>query len=148
VRPEDVRRVLAGVTFPWWIAGGWALDLYLGVETAHRDLDVMALERDADAARATLAGCDGVDLVLDGAEGDDWVYARDSRVRRPLAELGFEREGLPVEAPEIVLLFKADAPERSRFAEVAPALSPAARAWLREALAVAHPGHAWIAELR
>jgi len=40
---------------PWWIAGGWALDLYAGKQSrAHRDLDVGVLRRDVLAVLAAL----------------------------------------------------------------------------------------------
>jgi hypothetical protein len=40
---------------PWWIAGGWALDLYLGTQSrAHADLDIGVLRRDITTALAAL----------------------------------------------------------------------------------------------
>jgi hypothetical protein len=166
MRPARARELLVGLDAPWWIAGGWALDLYLGTEGPHGDLDVMVLRRDERCVHAALPGWElreasasalwarpagtepwQLELVLDDADGDEWTYRRDPRVRRPLAGIGWESDGLPVLVPEIALLFKATAPERSRFDEVAPALDAAARAWLREALELAHPGHAWLAEL-
>jgi len=45
--PSDVGRLLSGLTCPWWICGGWALDLFLNSETRrHDDLDVAVLRRD------------------------------------------------------------------------------------------------------
>jgi hypothetical protein len=42
-----VAALLAGIDSPWWIAGGWALDLFIGDQTrAHEDLDVGILRRD------------------------------------------------------------------------------------------------------
>ncbi|HEU0113240.1 MAG TPA: hypothetical protein VFQ80_01105 [Thermomicrobiales bacterium] len=29
-RPDEIGRLLAGVQAPWRVAGGWALDLFLG----------------------------------------------------------------------------------------------------------------------
>jgi hypothetical protein len=29
-RPEQVARLLAGVRAPWYIAAGWAIELFLG----------------------------------------------------------------------------------------------------------------------
>jgi hypothetical protein len=47
VRPDDVAGLLAALECPWWICGGWALDLFLGAETRrHDDLDVAVLRRD------------------------------------------------------------------------------------------------------
>ena len=42
---------------PWLIAGGWALDLFIGRETrAHGDLDICVFRGDEDAARSHLVG--------------------------------------------------------------------------------------------
>jgi hypothetical protein len=47
LRPEDIAGLLAGFNAPWWIAGGWALDLSLDAETRqHDDIDVAILRRD------------------------------------------------------------------------------------------------------
>jgi len=46
VRPHQAARWFSSVNIPWWIAGGWALDLFLGRETRpHQDLDVGLLRR-------------------------------------------------------------------------------------------------------
>ena len=51
--------LLGAATFPWWIAGGQALDLYVGHQTRdHADLDVSLLRSDAPRWRALLAGWD------------------------------------------------------------------------------------------
>jgi hypothetical protein len=45
--PHDLAGLLAGLDCPWWICGGWALDLFLGRETRrHDDLDVAVLRHD------------------------------------------------------------------------------------------------------
>jgi len=39
--PEELRAWLAAVDVPWWVSGGWALDLWLGHETrAHSDIEI------------------------------------------------------------------------------------------------------------
>jgi len=53
--PKDVRSWLARVDRAWWIAGGWALDLFLGAEgRSHGDLDVGIFRDDALAIVASL----------------------------------------------------------------------------------------------
>ena len=84
-----------------------------------------------------------------GPDGQEWIFRREPAVRRPLREI-VERSptGLPYLAPEVQLLFKAKQPrekDEQDFALALPALSDARRAWLRGALAIAHPGHPWIA---
>jgi hypothetical protein len=47
LEPADVAEMLEGFDRPWWIAGGWALDLRLGRRLReHADVDVMILRRD------------------------------------------------------------------------------------------------------
>lgn len=42
--PDEAVGWFANVAVPWWIAGGWAIDLFLGRETRpHGDLDVGVL---------------------------------------------------------------------------------------------------------
>ena len=53
--PVEVRRVLAGFDRPWWIAGGWALDMFLGRKTRdHGDVDVALLRSDQLEVQAHL----------------------------------------------------------------------------------------------
>jgi hypothetical protein len=92
-----------------------------------------------------------LDVFREPSEGDTWVCRRDERIRLPYGEL-IERtaDGIPYSRPEVVLLFKAKAVrerDQSDFAEVAPALAPARRAWLGQALTLVHPGHPWLADL-
>ncbi|MHA1366173.1 MAG: nucleotidyltransferase domain-containing protein [Candidatus Heimdallarchaeota archaeon] len=50
--PEDVLELLilellSGIDIPWWIAGGWVIDLFLGLKTRdHYDIDVQILRKD------------------------------------------------------------------------------------------------------
>ena len=40
-RPDEVAERLAGVQTPWYVAAGWAIDLFLGEERrAHDDLEI------------------------------------------------------------------------------------------------------------
>jgi hypothetical protein len=53
--PVEVRRIFDGAPFPWWVAGGWSLELGGPPARTHEDIDVVVLARDTDAARAWLA---------------------------------------------------------------------------------------------
>ena len=54
---DEAAAILAGFDRPWGLAGGWALDLFLGRKTRdHEDVDVATLRRDQAALRAHLAG--------------------------------------------------------------------------------------------
>jgi len=40
-RPKDVARLLSGMSAPWYVAAGWAIDLFLGEERRrHSDLEI------------------------------------------------------------------------------------------------------------
>jgi hypothetical protein len=55
----EIAEMMRGLTVPWWIAGGWALDLFLGRQTRpHEDTDVQILRRDQLAVQRHLAGWD------------------------------------------------------------------------------------------
>ncbi len=57
--PEQVARRLAGLSVPWWIAGGWALDLFTGRQTrAHDDIEIALYRGDLEALRSHLHGWD------------------------------------------------------------------------------------------
>lgn len=90
------------------------------------------------------------ELMLDASEGEDWAYRRDPRIRLPKSEVSIEVDGIPCLKPEIQLLYKA---KRMRDRDIADfgayghRLHPTARAWLKQALGLAHPGHPWIDEL-
>ena len=186
--PAKVVEVMHGCDVPWWVAGGWALDLFLGSETRpHADLDIAMLRRDQAALRDHLKEWDlryatpdhrlepwqqgrllklplhaiwarrtpeapwlCEFLLSDEAEGC-WVFGGSPSVRLPLAEVGQPAtSGLPILAPEIVLLFKADDPkpkDEADFEAVVPRLSPLRREWLANAIQHCHPGHRWIPRL-
>jgi hypothetical protein len=55
--PQQVVELLRGFDAPWWIAGGWALDLYLGRQTrAHNDIEVSVFRPDEQRLRRHLRG--------------------------------------------------------------------------------------------
>ncbi len=52
---EELPRILAGLDAPWWVAGGWAIDLALGRTTrAHEDLEIAVGFDDQEAVRRAL----------------------------------------------------------------------------------------------
>jgi hypothetical protein len=66
-----VAALLSGLTVPWWITGGWAIDLAVGhVTRDHADVNVMMLERDEHALRG-LTGVD-IQLIADGEPPRAW----------------------------------------------------------------------------
>jgi hypothetical protein len=56
-QPREVAERLAGVATPWYVAAGWALDLFRGGPTReHNDLEIGVPTAGFDAVRAALAG--------------------------------------------------------------------------------------------
>lgn len=59
LRPDEVSALLQDLRAPWWLSGGWSLDLLMGRETRdHGDTDVTILRSDADGVRRFLHGWD------------------------------------------------------------------------------------------
>ena len=52
--PSEARDLLTGLTVPWWVAGGWALEAFTGVSREHEDIDLSVLRRDLEAVRRCL----------------------------------------------------------------------------------------------
>lgn len=49
---SGVRKVMHEYPRSWWVAGGWAIDLYLGHQSRpHQDIDIAVLRRDQDVLR-------------------------------------------------------------------------------------------------
>lgn len=75
-------------------------------------------------------------LMVVRTDGDHWVFPRDSRITGEIADLSDRREGIPVLAPEIQLLYKSRVPHRPKDAydlqRMIPRLSTTRQAWLRE----------------
>jgi hypothetical protein len=58
-QPQEVANFFSTLSAPWWIAGGWAIDLFLGTQTReHDDIDVQVLRRDQIAVRNLFAEWD------------------------------------------------------------------------------------------
>jgi hypothetical protein len=56
VHPAQCADWFSTLTAPWWVAGGWALDLYAGAQSRpHGDLDVGVLRRDVRNVLAVLS---------------------------------------------------------------------------------------------
>jgi len=90
-------------------------------------------------------------MVINTDHGQ-WISRRTAQIRGSLSTLGsVTSDGIPYLAPEIQLLYKAKGlrpKDEADFARTLPALSGKSRQWLRESLALVHPGHAWLTELR
>jgi len=62
----EVARLMREFPRPWYIAGGWAIDIFLGRETReHDDIDVVVLRNDQAKLRTHLAAW-AFEKVVDG----------------------------------------------------------------------------------
>ena len=98
----------------------------------------------------------GLDIQLAERSGRDWVLNGEPRVALPLAScIRQSAWGLPMVAPEVILLFKATLyvgtknhlrpTDHADFAALLPLLSDEQRAWLREAVSRVYVGeHPWM----
>jgi hypothetical protein len=186
--PTGARMLFDGFGAPWWVAGGWAIDLFLGRQTRpHGDIDLAILRADQPRLQDHLTGWDvhiahdGVltpwavgdwltpprhqfwarprpdapwafEILLEDHDGDEWVFRRDTLVRLPFDRFGrTSADGTPYVAPEIALLYKADAHFVPRnvadFDHTASALDAGAREWLHDTIAARDPHHPWLARL-
>jgi hypothetical protein len=128
----------------WDVGGGSLRHLAPGVAVPEEH-EQLWLRRDAYSPWL-------MDLMLTPVQDGVWFYKRDRRIQRPLAEvIVVGANGIPLQRPEITLLYKARrlAPkDELDFAAVAPQLDAASRLWLREAIALAESeGHPWLVRL-
>jgi hypothetical protein len=189
-RPEAAAERLGDLDVPWYVAAGWALDLFRGDQTReHEDLELAVADESFEAVLPFLADLEAfvpvgaglvrpldrltseelakthqtwfrepstgiwrLDVFREPSRGETWVCRRDTRLRRPFAEVILRTpDGVPYGAPEIVLLYKAkhtrDKDEED-FAAVVSLLNAPRRRWLADALALVHPGHRWLSALQ
>jgi hypothetical protein len=90
--------------------------------------------------------------MVDDTAGTDWLYRRDHRIRRPVAELygPASAAGRPVLTPEVQLLYKsrtARPKDAEDFSTLVGVLEATRRDWLRRALSTVSPGHEWLDRL-
>ncbi|WP_340540582.1 nucleotidyltransferase domain-containing protein [Nocardioides sp. GXZ039] len=52
--PATIAEFMAGFDRPWWIIGGWSIEVFTGVPRAHEDMDISILSCDAEAFRLFL----------------------------------------------------------------------------------------------
>lgn len=59
LEPRGIQSLLSSAPFPWWIAGGWALDVFVGKPSRpHFDIDVAIARQDQTLAQRHLQGWD------------------------------------------------------------------------------------------
>jgi hypothetical protein len=70
---EEAARLMAGFPHPWFVSGGWAIDLFAGrVTREHEDREIAVLRRDQEALREHLAAWELCKSIW-AAGGGEWV---------------------------------------------------------------------------
>ncbi|MFT3799789.1 MAG: hypothetical protein QM766_01090 [Burkholderiaceae bacterium] len=81
--PGDAAAWFANVAAPWWIAGGWAIDIFLDRETRpHEDLDVSVLRPDVGQLIGSIP-----DFEVFEAKNGELSYLSDTSPRRDVNSL-------------------------------------------------------------
>lgn len=89
-----------------------------------------------------------VEFLFNERTEEKFVYVRDERVRRRMANTILETDGVPYLAPELCLLFKSTDIEREGYQQdfelTVGKLSAEQRAWFENAMELLYPeGHKW-----
>lgn len=80
---EKTAKLLQGLKCPWWFAGGWAVDMFLGRQTRpHKDIEI-AIARNDQQHLLPLPDLAGVEFVEDH-ERKPW---RGQKLELPVHEL-------------------------------------------------------------
>ena len=82
--PLKVGALLSGFGRPWWVAGGWAIDLFLGrVTRPHKDIEIALIRCDQVALQAYLSQW----RFNKVAGGQRRPWARGERLTLPVHEI-------------------------------------------------------------
>ncbi|MCZ4103592.1 MULTISPECIES: nucleotidyltransferase domain-containing protein [Streptomyces] len=185
----DVAALFSSAKVPWWIAGGYAIELAVGYTfREHSDIDVLLLRRDQGIVQTLMPTWEWwaadppgtlrpwrpgeplsnevhdvwcrpgpadpwrIQIMLDEAEGQDWVSRRCERIRRRITRIGTRSvEGVPYLTPEVQLFYKAHAPrpkDEEDFGAALPVLDTGQRQWLADAITQTYGDHPWVQHLR
>lgn len=144
-----LRRHLAG-QMDLWAADQETLRLLLPEDTPD-DADE-DLPETCENVWARRSGADPwqYDIILTRVRPDTWVFKRDPRITRPLAEIVWSRDGINYLRPEIQLLHKARGlrpKDQADFDAAWPLLDPDDQAWLRDAVTLTQPDHPWLSAM-
>ena len=136
------------------LARGWTLEKAVGGRLIRwAGGEFISLPVHTVWCRNTTHRPDFLELLFNEVEGDRFLFRRDRSIALPREQMALRSvAGLPILAPEIVLLYKAkssDQPEYSAdFAAVLPALDADRCDWLHAGLSKLHLGHPWLEQLR
>lgn len=130
----------------WWVVGGLALAFWSGRSwRKHEDADVAVLGREVPSMGEpppAALGCGlPFEIVPTASTQEHWISRRDPKLKVEWSRAVVEAMGVPVLAPELILLGKAHAPrprDEVDARQIAPMLRGYARAFLSNRLGDAH----------
>jgi len=182
---ERLDGQLAGYEGSWAIAGGWAIDFFLGEKTRdHKDLEIAAWRDEQHLLRSFFSGEDcryykngeafewregqtldpsvhelhcfegdqELEILLNDRQDGCWTFRRNRQITLPEHQLFMQAAlGIPVLAPEVVLLYKSKTPGDDDLHDLRHGLIEMGReqvAWLRNSIGVMNPSHEWLELLK
>ena len=101
----ETRRLMQGFASPWCVAGGWAIDLFLGrVTREHSDVELGVLRRDQSELHNQFEGWTFTISVPDGHGNHGRKHwTRDERLELPVHEIHASSPDDPPRSIEILL---------------------------------------------
>jgi hypothetical protein len=179
-----VQQLFHNAPFRWGVAGGYAVEQFLGTPIRHHgDIDIIIFRDDQHALHKWLSGwhvyaadppgtlrewhasewlpygihdiwCHQstaqawqLQIMLTETDDDVWVSRRHPLIRGSRTDLIVDYHQIPCIRIEVQLLYKAKGNREKDwqdFHACLPRLTVEAKAWLKQALRLAHPeGHAW-----
>lgn len=87
--PSSIADFMRGFDRPWWVIGGWSIEVFTGVSREHEDMDISILACDAEEFRLFLG-----DRWTPWNVDDSWFRPFDDRFRdvRPDSQVWVRRD--------------------------------------------------------
>jgi len=101
--PRKVLKLLAGFEKPWFVAGGWAIDLYLKrVTREHNDIEIAIFRCDQLALQKHLSGWE-FKKVIPGSKMRAEIWQEGEWLDLPVHEIHAEKKDSDLSHLEILL---------------------------------------------
>lgn len=98
--PLQLAKVMRSFEPSWFIAGGWAIDLFLGkVTRPHQDIEIAVFRKDQTALHDYFDGC----LLQKIVDGKQVVWHRDEWLMLPFHEIHCYKESASIPQIEVLL---------------------------------------------
>ncbi len=100
-----IKKLMTGFKKPWFIAGGWAIDLFIGHPTReHQDIEIAIFRKDQRAIRSHLIGWELRKVIpKKGQIYPRELWAEDEWLELPIHQIEAQRIGSDRDPLEILL---------------------------------------------